>query len=171
MGIFLPLKDINFSRQLVRMDLKLLADIGTAASPYLVLGSIFYLAMELRQQNKVSKAATRQEIAKAHQSLTLASMDERLISARIKFIHNEKLSEEEEHAWTVHLHAIFRARENHFYQYTASMLDEDEWDAMLKGFVTLFERPFNIEVWNRVKGTYSPKFVSIVDEELSKNLN
>ena len=42
--------------------------------------------IQLRQQNKVSKAATRQEIAKAHQSLTLASMDERLISTRIKFI-------------------------------------------------------------------------------------
>ena len=94
------------------MNLELLANIGTALSPYLVLGSIFYLALELRQQNKVSKAATRQEIAKAHQNLTLASMDERLISARIKFIKQEDLSEEEEHAWTVHLHAIFRAREN-----------------------------------------------------------
>ena len=149
------------------MDLKLLAEIGTALSPYLVLGSIFYLALELRQQNKVSKAATRQEIAKAHQSLTLASMDERLISARIKFIKQEELSEEEEHAWTVHLHAIFRARENHYYQFTANMLDEEEWNAMLKGFITLFERPFNSEVWNRVKGTYSPTFVDLVEKELS----
>ena len=73
------------------MDLKLLAEIGTALSPYLVLGSIFYLALELRQQNKVSKAATRQEIAKAHQSLTLASMDERLMSTRIKFIKQESM--------------------------------------------------------------------------------
>ena len=48
------------------------------------------------------------------------------------------------------------------------MLDEEEWNAMLKGFITLFERSFNFEVWNRVKGTYSPKFVEIVDEELSK---
>tara|TARA_S200000501_G_C20559901_1_gene628313 strand:+ start:159 stop:617 length:459 start_codon:yes stop_codon:yes gene_type:complete len=151
------------------MDLKFLADIGTALSPYLVLGSIFYLALELRQQNKVSKAATRQEIAKAHQSLTLASMDERLISTRIKFIKGIELSDEEEHAWTVHLHAIFRARENHFYQYSAGMLDEEEWTAMLKGFITLFERSFNFETWERVKGTYSLKFVEIVDNELSKN--
>jgi len=150
------------------MDLNLLADIGTALSPYLVLGSIFYLALELRQQNKVSKAATRQEIAKAHQSLTLASMDERLIQARIKFYRGIELTEEEEHAWTVHLHAIFRARENHFYQFNANMLDEEEWEAMLRGFVTLFERQFNFEVWNRVKGTYSPKFVEIVDTELTK---
>tara|TARA_B100000959_G_C14543998_1_gene444827 strand:+ start:107 stop:568 length:462 start_codon:yes stop_codon:yes gene_type:complete len=149
------------------MDLKFLAEIGTALSPYLVLGSIFYLALELRQQNKVSKAATRQEIAKAHQSLTLASMDERLISARIKFIKQEELSKEEEHVWTVHLHAIFRARENHYYQFKANMLDEEEWNAMLKGFITLFERPLNSEVWNRVKGTYSPTFVDIVEKELS----
>ena len=149
------------------MDLELLTNIGTALSPYLVLGSIFYLALELRQQNKVSKAATRQEIAKAHQSLTLASMDERLISARIKFIKQEELSKEEEHVWTVHLHAIFRARENHYYQFKANMLDEEEWNAMLKGFITLFERPLNSEVWNRVKGTYSPTFVDIVEKELS----
>jgi hypothetical protein len=151
------------------MDLKLLAEIGTALSPYLVLGSIFYLALELRQQNKVSKAATRQEIAKAHQSLTLASMDERLISARIKFYRGMDLTEEEEHAWTVHLHAIFRARENHFYQFSAGMLDDEEWNAMLKGFVTLFERPFNNDVWNRVQGTYSPSFVEIVNKEISNN--
>ena len=149
------------------MDLNLLADIGTALSPYLVLGSIFYLALELRQQNKVSKAATRQEIAKAHQSLTLASMDERLIQARIKFYKGIGLTEEEEHAWTVHLHAIFRARENHFYQFTAGMLDEEEWQAMLKGFVTLFERKFNKDVWDRVQGTYSPSFVDLVNKELS----
>ena len=52
------------------MDLKLVADIGAAISPWLVLGSVIYLAIELRQQNKVSRAATRQEIAKAHQTLT-----------------------------------------------------------------------------------------------------
>ncbi len=148
------------------MDLKLIADIGAAISPWLVLGSVIYLAIELRQQNKVSRAATRQEIAKAHQTLTISSMDERLISARIKFIKGHPLTEEEEHAWTVHLHAIFRARENHFYQYKEGMLDTEEWDAMLKGFLTLFERPFNIETWNRVKGTYSKKFVSVVDKEL-----
>ena len=49
------------------------------------------------------------------------------------------------------------------------MLDEEEWTAMLKGFITLFERSFNFETWERVKGTYSLKFVEIVDNELSKN--
>ena len=50
------------------------------------------------------------------------------------------------------------------------MLDTEEWDAMLKGFLTLFERPFNIETWNRVKGTYSKKFVSVVDKELPSTI-
>jgi hypothetical protein len=67
------------------------------------------------------------------------------------------------------LHAIFRARENHFYQFSAGMLDDEEWNAMLKGFVTLFERPFNNDVWNRVQGTYSPSFVEIVNKEISNN--
>jgi hypothetical protein len=48
------------------------------------------------------------------------------------------------------------------------MLDQEEWDAMLRGFVTLFERQFNLDVWKRVKGTYSQKFVEIVDVELTK---
>ena len=38
----------------------------------------------------------------------------------------------------IHMTAILRARENHFYQHKMGMLDDEEWKTMRKALGTLF---------------------------------
>ena len=82
-----------------------------------VIFSVWFLVAQIQTQIKVGKAASRQSIAEAHQEVTLAGLDPLLMKAKKKLIMNEKLEIEEEVGLRIHMTAILRARENHFYQY------------------------------------------------------
>ena len=44
------------------------------------------------------------------------------------------------------------------------MLDEAEWDSMLKSFKTLFRSPYHLKLWSFMRDTFDEEFVVIVDE-------
>ena len=77
------------------------------------------------------------------------------------------MSIDEEVGLRIHMTAILRARENHFYQYKMGMLDDEEWKTMRKALGTLFiDNALNLDIWNKSKSTFNPEFVRIVDEEI-----
>ena len=132
-----------------------------------VIFSVWFLVAQIQTQIKVGKAASRQSIAEAHQEVTLAGLDPLLMRAKKKLIMNEKLEIEEEVGLRIHMTAILRARENHFYQYQMGMLDDEEWKTMRKALGTLFMgNKLNLDVWNKSKSTFNPEFVNIVQEEI-----
>ena len=103
-----------------------------------VIFSVWFLVAQIQTQIKVGKAASRQSIAEAHQEVTLAGLDPLLMRAKLKLIKKEKLSIDEEVGLRIHMTAILRARENHFYQHKMGMLDDEEWKTMRKALGTLF---------------------------------
>ena len=129
--------------------------------------SVWVLVAQIRTQIKVGKAASRQSIAEAHQEVTLAGLDPLLMKAKKKLIQKKELDIEEEVALRIHMTAILRARENHFYQHQMGMLDIEEWKTMRKALGTLFiDNQLNLDIWNKSKSTFNPDFVKIVDEEI-----
>ena len=96
-----------------------------------VIFSVWFLVAQIRTQIKVGKAASRQSIAEAHQEVTLAGLDPLLMRAKLKLIKKEELSIDEEVGLRIHMTAILRARENHFYQHQMGMLDDEEWKLSL----------------------------------------
>ena len=103
-----------------------------------VIFSVWFLVAQIQTQIKVGKAASRQSIAEAHQEVTLAGLDPLLMRAKLKLIKKEELSIDEEVGLRIHMTAILRARENHFYQHKMGMLDDEEWKTMRKALGTLF---------------------------------
>ena len=132
-----------------------------------VIFSVWFLVAQIQTQIKVGKAASRQSIAEAHQEVTLAGLDPLLMKAKKKLIQKKELDIEEEVALRIHMTAILRARENHFYQHQMGMLDIEEWKTMRKALGTLFiDNKLNLDIWNKSKSTFNPDFVKIVDEEI-----
>ena len=97
--------------------------------PFTVLITVYFLVTELREQNKVSRANARQNIADSHQRLALAGLQKELVEIKIKLRNNEPLTDEEESMYITNFSAIIRARQNQFYQNSIGMLDGDEWEA------------------------------------------
>ena len=132
--------------------------------PFTVLVTVYFLVTELKEQNRVARANARQNIADSHQKLTLAGLNKRLIEIKVKLRKGEELTEEEDAAYLTHFSAILRARQSQHYQYTIGMLDEEEWDSMLKSFRTLFRSEYHLKLWSFMRDTFDEEFVVIVDE-------
>ena len=136
--------------------------------PFTVLITVYFLVTELREQNKVSRANARQNIADSHQRLALAGLQKELVTIKVKLRNNEPLSNEEESMYITHFSAIVRARQNQFYQYSIGMLDKDEWNSMVSSLKTLFNDEKNIEVWDFMASTFPKDFVDFVDEKIKE---
>ena len=136
--------------------------------PFTVLVTVYFLVTELREQNKVSRANARQNIADSHQRLALAGLQKELVTIKVKLRNNEPLTGEEESMYITHFSAIVRARQNQFYQHSIGMLDEDEWNSMVSSLKTLFNDEKNIEVWGFMAPTFPKDFVDFVDEKIKE---
>ena len=136
--------------------------------PFTVLVTVYFLVTELREQNKVSRANARQNIADSHQRLALAGLQKELVTIKVKLRNDEPLTGEEESMYITHFSAIVRARQNQFYQHSIGMLDEDEWNSMVSSLKTLFNDEKNIEVWGFMAPTFPKDFVDFVDEKIKE---
>ena len=133
------------------------------------IASIYYLIQEMREQNRVARANARQNIADSHQKVALAGMKPILVDTKLKLRNNEELTKEENAVYLTYFSVMLRARENQFYQFKIGMLDEDEWNAMLISFKTLFKEPKHLEIWEFIKITFAEDFVELVDEQIKQS--
>ena len=136
--------------------------------PFTVLVTVYFLVTELREQNRVSRANARQNIADSHQKLALAGMKTILVQAKLKLRNDEELNKEENAQYLTYFSLMLRARENQHYQFKIGMLDEGEWESMLTSFKTLFKEPKHLEIWDFIKITFSDDFVALVDEQINQ---
>ena len=136
--------------------------------PFTVLVTVYFLVTELREQNRVSRANARQNIADSHQKLALAGMKTILVQAKLKLRNNETLNKEENAQYLTYFSLMLRARENQHYQFKIGMLDEGEWESMLISFKTLFKEQKHLEIWDFIKITFSDDFVALVDEQINQ---
>ena len=86
-----------------------------------------------------------------------------------KLRNNEELTKEENAVYLTYFSVMLRARENQFYQFKIGMLDEDEWNAMLISFKTLFKEPKHLEIWDFIKITFAEDFVELVDDQIKQS--
>ena len=153
--------ELNTSTQIIILFLQTLG-------PFTVLVTVYFLVTELREQNKVSRANARQNIADSHQRLALAGLQKDLVQIKVKLRNNEPLTQEEESMYITHFSVIIRARQNQFYQNSIGMLDGDEWEAMVASFKTLLSDDKNIEIWTFMAPTFPKEFVEFVDEKIQE---
>lgn len=135
-----------------------------AAAALGALGTVFFLIREMAEQNRVSKANVRQNVADSHQKMALAGMTKDIVQIKIKLRKDEPLTEEEDAMYLSYFAVMLRSRENQYYQYTIGMLDEVEWSSMLKSFKTLFRSPYHLKLWSFMRETFDEEFVVIVDQ-------
>jgi hypothetical protein len=135
-----------------------------AAAALGALGTVYFLIRELSEQNKVSKANVRQNVADSHQKMALAGMKKDLVKIKLKLRKDELLSEEEDAMYLSYFAVMLRSRENQYYQYSIGMLDESEWAAFVKSFRTLFKSPHHVKLWSFMRETFDDNFVIIVDD-------
>ena len=127
-----------------------------------VLGTLIYLAIEVKQNTSALHAQTRQSLLVGGQ----AELFEVVEHPDISIIYSKpgELTQEEYVKLCMYLLAIMRAREYAWLQYKNGILDEGQWHTE-KGVIE-FNLTFNRTRawWEKIgRGFYSPEFVAFVD--------
>jgi hypothetical protein len=152
------------------MSLSDLASIGSLVSGVAVLGSLIYLALQVRQTDRNQQAAIRHSRSTRHVDINLARADPALINAWQHGMRNpDKLTETELAQFLTMCRANFYALEDAFYQHEEGLLNEDAWATVLATNRSLIGIPGYRVAWKAgVRRGYAGRFRVFMDEIVAR---
>ena len=150
------------------MNWEAVGAVGEILGSLTVIGTIFYLAIQVRHAAAVAKATAQQSAAQMSNDTMMATLDSQILSrASRKATSGEDLSPEELSNYIRWVWVRMRAAENSYYQYRQGLLDSEIW---LGYAMTIIAHLGTGSVakphWDRVSLSYSESFV----EEVAKIL-
>ena len=136
-----------------------------------VIATLAYLAVQIRQNTKMARAATRQELAGQMQTLASDLVKvEGIADIFQKHIEGEELTPTELVRLQARAYRDFRFWDNALFQYTQGLLTDDEWRGLRENLKALVQLGAYRDYWFRERTLYSTAFqnevASILDEPL-----
>lgn len=136
-----------------------------------VVVSLIYLAIQVRQNTRVARAATRQAIAGDFQALAtdLVTGDD---AARIFYAHvsGDSVKPHERVRLQARAYRDFHFWDNAHYQYQQGMLSSDEWHGIRENLKQLvLYVPAYREYWEGEQSSFAERFRSEVSRLLSED--
>jgi len=144
---------------------QLLGNYGEFVGAIGVVVTLGYLAIQIRQTNKIQKTLTRQNYTDAAQRrIELLFKYPEIRKGTLKLIQGGELQDDELLLMRSAARYRLRGYENDFYQYLNDQLDEDEFIAIRREIGLGFNSGIiQKEDWSANKGTMTPQFAAEVD--------
>lgn len=149
------------------MSLDQLGNIGELIGGIAVIASLLYVAMQLKQNTKITKASVRQSVASRAGDFQLAvAQNDQLLAVVAKLFRQEPLSPQEEIRLHFLLGCLFRAVEEAYLQHRDGFLDDEYWAKRGNLMLNYLRYPGMFEAWrDRLRSTYHPAFVEWVESQ------
>lgn len=156
------------------MDLMELGAIGELVGGVAVIGSLIYLALQVRQSNEHARQTLELERSQANREMSghfaevFGSLRDAGLMSLVRRAMSDwsALSRSEQGqvaAWVgaLHIHTVstFLARQQ-------GLMDEDFADAWIDWYVSYLKTPGLTEWWSRTRPTHHPRFVTHIEERL-----
>jgi len=153
------------------MNWEAIGAIGEILGAVGVIVTLAYLATQIRQNTKMARGATRQELAG---QLQLNASDLVTVEDIARILQNHFEGKELTPIELLRLQARafrdFRFFENAYYQYSQDLLTDDEWRGFRENLKVLLKAPAYTDYWEREHTLYSRTFqeevASVMDEPL-----
>jgi hypothetical protein len=149
---------------------QLLGNYGEFVGAIAVVFTLGYLAVQIRQTNKIQKALTRQNYTDAAQRrIELVFKYPDIRKGTLKLIQGDELQDDELLLMRSAARYRLRGYENDFYQYRNGLLDEDEFVAVRREIgLTFHSGLLPKEDWEANKATMTPQFTAEVDRIIAE---
>jgi hypothetical protein len=147
------------------MNWEAIGAVGEITGAILLLGSLIYLGVQIRDTKRQMSAAGAQARSDALRDLMKERMSEPYLEAHIKSLNNPTdLTEKERFVLGNWLYMFLSFMENSFYQRAVGMLDETQKGA-LDSMPLVTGSDLHIEMWENYKqaGLFSETFLQHVD--------
>ncbi len=124
-----------------------------------VIISLIYIAFQVKQNTKASKAATRQALADGAQRLA-SDVVEGDDMARIMMdaMNGIEIKPHETFRLQSRCYRDLRFWDNAYYQYTEGLLTEEEWDGFRENLKLLMQFPTYSDYWSKFQVMFSAPF-------------
>ena len=138
-----------------------------------IVVSLIYLAIQIRQNTKVARAATRQAISDSTENLGSDLLNNREIAEiLVRDINGDPLSAVESLRLQARCYRDMQHWENIFYQYNEGLVSADQWAGFRKNLVALLDINAYREYWEHEASHYSKAFQaemsSVITESSAK---
>ena len=141
--------------------------ISGALGALVVVISLIYVGIQIRQNTKVARSATRQAITELFIDSNKDIVgDPDLAGAFIKDLNGQELNDVERLRVLSRAYLALRNWENIHYQFRNGMLTQDEWQGFRLNLKAIFEWRTVRTVWDNEKQFFSMEFQNEIDEIL-----
>ena len=134
-----------------------------------VIGSLIYLARQLRQNTDVARTSMRHQVTNAAMLGGQILADNGELAKLLQRLNaGEALEPHENLRLQALAFMVTRNWENIHYQYLNGMVTDSEWAAFRKNLLALFLSPLWQDYWRREHEIYTDRFRSEVEDILSE---
>jgi len=147
---------------------QILGNLGEFIGAIVIVATLIYLAMQIRQSNEQAAAQSRYNNYKGRSDLTMAvAQNSDVFETWYKSINNEQLTAAEEMRFSFFTRSVFTFWEYEFREYEAGRLAKEEFNPAGKRLI--FERNSGIweRGWTAYKITAPRRFVEYVDQNIA----
>lgn len=152
------------------MSIMELGALGEFVGAFAVVATLVYLAVQIRQTNKIQKTLTRQNYTDAAQRrIELVFKYPEIRDGTLKHIQGGQLQDDELLLMRSVARYRLRGYENDFYQYRNGLLDEDEFVAVRREIGLAFNSGvLQEEDWAANRSTMTSQFATEVDRIITQ---
>ena len=138
--------------------------VGEILGALAVVGSLVYLASQIRAQNRESRVASVHDVAEAYRTTIAPLQDPELADLFIEAIGNfDDLIPTKRIRFIVFMLRIFKVWEEAYFQWRENRLDPDAWEAMLSPLADVMATDGAKKVWDLRKHQFRKDFVEYMD--------
>jgi hypothetical protein len=143
-------------------DIEYVANIAEIIGATVVVITLIYLTIQLRQNNKLLQSATRQAMLETEKTSLSQALEFQELFRKLN--QSEKLSEEEQFQLSIIFITDMENRYFEYRQYKNGLLSEQEWQARLAIAVENHGIPRGHRWWSKVgRNLWPTEFVEFID--------
>jgi hypothetical protein len=156
------------ARRCTQMNWEAVGAVAEILGSLAVIGTIFYLAVQVGHAAAIAKATTQQSAAQMSIDSMAVTLDPQILSsASRKATIGEELNPEELSNYTRWVWVRMRVAENAYYQYRQGLLESEAWVGFSITIIAHLGPGSVVESqWERVSLSYSESFVDEVERIL-----
>jgi hypothetical protein len=141
------------------MNWEALSAIAEIIGVFAVVVSLIYVSIQIRQNTKVARAATRQAIADSTQNLANDLLNSgEMAEIFVKHINGEELSAADNLRLQARCYRDLQHWENIHYQFSEGLVSPDQWRGFRKNLVELLGVTAYREFWEHEASHFSDRF-------------
>jgi len=141
------------------------AAVSDAVGAVAVVFSLIYLAIQIRAQNRESRAASIHDILEAFRTVQSPLAEESNAQLYIKAMEDfESLSDAERLRLITLMVSVVRVWEEAFHQHKMGRLDDELWRAIVAQYSNFIAVGFAPQLWNLRRHAFTESFQQFVDQ-------